>query len=126
MTMVEQIEKHERIWGVMCHLLTIPGIIIPFCNIITPFLIWITKKKNSQFIDHHGKESVNFQITFTIIWIFCPLVAFLIGINEIVLFAGCIILFFLAMFYFMQIISSCFLANKGNFNRYPFALRLIK
>ena len=77
-------------------------------------------------VDHHGKESINFQITFTLILILAPLIAFLVTVNELLFFAGCIVLAFLALFYLMQIINSCFLANRGVENRYPFALRLIK
>lgn len=124
--MDDQISKNERIWGMLCHLLTLPAAIVPFGNIIAPLLIWISKRKKSSFVEHHGKESINFQITFTLIWIVAPIVAFLIAVNEVMLFAGCIILVFLALFYLMQIINSCCLANKGIENKYPFTLRLIK
>ena len=126
MSMDNKINKHERIWGMLCHLLTLPAAIVPFGNIIAPLLIWLSKKNKSTFVDHHGKESINFQITFTLILILAPLIAFLVTVNELLFFAGCIVLAFLALFYLMQIINSCFLANRGVENRYPFALRLIK
>lgn len=126
MPMDDKISKRERVWGMLCHLLAIPAAIVPFGNIIAPLLIWISKKRKSSFVDHHGRESINFQITFTLIWILAPVIVFFWAVNEILFFSGCIVLGFLVLFYLLQIINSCFLANKGEKNKYPFALRLIK
>jgi len=120
------IKKEERIWSLLCHLLALLSVVVPFGNIIAPLLIWLAKKKESAFIDHHGKESLNFQITFTIIWILAPLIAFFIAVNEPFFISGCIILAFLVLFYLMQIINSCCLAYKGIKNKYPLSFSFIK
>ena len=33
---------------------------------LVPLIIWLMKKEESSFIDHHGKEALNFQITMMI------------------------------------------------------------
>ena len=36
---------------------------IPFGNFIVPILLWTTNKDKSDFIDSHGKEAINFQLS---------------------------------------------------------------
>ncbi len=36
---------------------------IPFGNYIIPILLWTTNKEKSEFIDGHGKEAINFQLS---------------------------------------------------------------
>jgi len=37
--------------------------IIPFGNYIIPILLWTINKEKSNFIDKHGKEAINFQLS---------------------------------------------------------------
>jgi len=45
------------------HLSTFTRFLIPFGNFIGPLVLWIINKDKSQFIDAHGKEAINFQIS---------------------------------------------------------------
>ncbi|AWM14356.1 DUF4870 domain-containing protein [Flavobacterium sp. NRK F10] len=36
---------------------------IPFGNFIFPLLIWSSKRQESQFVDKHGKQALNFQLS---------------------------------------------------------------
>jgi uncharacterized Tic20 family protein len=45
------------------HLSTLTQYFIPFGNYIFPILLWSTKKDKSQFVDHHGKQVLNFQLS---------------------------------------------------------------
>ena len=36
---------------------------IPFVNFIFPIIIWSSKKDKSEFIDFHGKQIINFEIS---------------------------------------------------------------
>jgi uncharacterized Tic20 family protein len=45
------------------HLSTLTQYFIPFGNYIFPILIWTSKKDKSEFIDHHGKQVLNFQLS---------------------------------------------------------------
>ena len=45
------------------HLSTLKQYFIPFGNYIFPILIWTSKKKDSEFVDYHGKQALNFQLS---------------------------------------------------------------
>lgn len=49
--------------GAMIHLSTLTQYFIPFGNFIFPILIWATSKKESAYIDHHGRQAINFQLS---------------------------------------------------------------
>ena len=56
----------ERMWGMLCHLSTFAGYLVPFGNISGPLIVWLVKKDEYAFVDDQGKESLNFQISITI------------------------------------------------------------
>ena len=51
----------------LAHLLPLLGFLIPGMNIVVPLLIWLTKRNESAFLDHHGREALNFQISLTLL-----------------------------------------------------------
>lgn len=53
----------EKNLATFTHLSTLSQYIIPFGNYIFPILIWTSKKEQSEFIDHHGKQAINFQLS---------------------------------------------------------------
>lgn len=86
------LNQSTRIWAMLCHLsalawipvsfiLGIAGIPFPlvFFNIIIPLIVWWLKKNEHPFINDHGKESLNFQISLTIYSIIGIIVVMLIG-----------------------------------------------
>lgn len=110
--------KESKNFGMLCHLTALAGYVIPFGNIIGPLIVWIIKKEEDPFVDDQGKESLNFQITMTIIILICAL-SICIGIGVVLLpIVGILDLIFV-------IIASIKAAN-GERYRYPFALRLVK
>src|SRR5688500_10860834 len=52
--------------GMLCHILSLAGLVVPCGNLIGPLIIWQVKKAEHPFIDDQGKESVNFQILMSI------------------------------------------------------------
>ena len=65
----------------MIHLSTFSRFFFPLGNFIGPLLLWVANKDKSDFIDAHGKQAINFQISillYTIILgiITIPLLAF--------------------------------------------------
>jgi len=65
--MAKMDESQEKTWGLFCHLSAF-GLFVfpPFGNILGPLIIWLIKKDESPYVDKQGKESLNFQISFTI------------------------------------------------------------
>ena len=54
--------EDEHNLGMIAHLLGFAGFLIPFGNLLGPFVIWLIKGKESEFINDQAKEALNFQI----------------------------------------------------------------
>ncbi len=110
--------QEERNFAMFCHLGAFCGAIFPFGSIILPLVLWQIKKEQSAFIDYHGKEAVNFQLTM--------LIAFIIATVLIVVIIGIPLLIGLFIFDLVMIIIAGIKANDGIHYRYPFCIRFIK
>lgn len=116
--MVEMTEKEERFWAMLCHFSIFVGHFIPFGNIIAPLIIWLMKKNESSFVDHHGKESLNFQISLLIYIIISVILAFVL--------IGFVLAIALWIFSLVIVIIAGVKANDGEWYRYPLTIRFIK
>ncbi len=115
----------EKTWGMLAHLSALAGFIIPFGNIIGPLVIWLIKKNEMPFVDDQGKESLNFQITASIILFVASIVTFILTFVLIgLLLIPVLILAALAVLVFT--IIGAVKANGGEAYRYPFSIKLIK
>jgi len=115
-----EVSKDARTWAMFCHLAGLCGFVLPFVgNIVGPLILWQLKKDEYPFVDEHGKEALNFQLSMTIY-----------GLVSMVLIAAfCIGAFLLAA---VVIVDLVFLliagvkANNGLYYRYPLAIRFVK
>jgi len=57
------------------HLSTLSQYIIPFGNYIFPILIWTSYKDKSEFVNHHGKQTLNFQLSLLLYTLILALIA---------------------------------------------------
>jgi len=85
--------------------------------IIAPLVLWLMKRNESPFIDDHGKEAVNFQISLWF-WIFLSSILIFCGIGILLIFA-------LPIFSFVMMIIMAIRANNGEYVRYPITIRFI-
>ncbi len=76
------------------------------------------KKDQSRFIDHHGKEALNFQLTLLIAAVVCGLLVFV--------FIGILLFPVLIILSLVLEIMACVAANRGEWYRYPFCIRFIR
>ena len=53
----------EKNIATFTHLSTLTQYFIPFGNYIFPIILWSTKKDESEFVDHNGKQVLNFQLS---------------------------------------------------------------
>ena len=99
----------------MCTLAHALGI---FTWFLGPMIIWLIKKDDSKFVDHHGKEALNFWIVVTAaIVISFPLMYICIGVlTYAVAQIGGIV---------FAIIASIEASKKKSYF-YPITIRLIK
>ena len=121
----EELGKDPHMWAMFCHLAGLAGFVIPvvISGIIAPLIVWQIKKDEHPFIDEHGKEAVNFQISISLYMV--------IGIAAcLVTFVGAVLIPFVAGA--LGIIDLVFLliaavkANNGEHYRYPICIRFIK
>ena len=112
-----QPSKDERTWGMLCHISTFCGMIIPFGNVLAPLIIWLIKKETLPFVADQGKEVLNFQISMVIYMIIA-------GILCIIL-IGIPILIGMIVFDFIITIIATINANDGKYYRYPITIRFI-
>ena len=57
------IDSHQKNIATFIHLSTFSRFLIPFGNFIGPIILWLTNKDKSSFVDSHGKQAINFQIS---------------------------------------------------------------
>src|SRR5712671_6584317 len=75
-----------RSWEVLCHLSSLVALIgVPFGNVLGPLIVWLIKRDASPGVDAHGKEAVNFHLSWTLYWLVSTTVVgilciFLIGL----------------------------------------------
>lgn len=65
----------------LIHISSFAGYLFPLGSIITPLILWQSQKNKSLFLDKHGKEAVNFNISFA-------LYIFVLGAGFLSLFLG--------------------------------------
>ena len=116
--MSDEISKDERTWGMLCHLIALVGVLVPFGSIIGPLVVWLVKKDEMPFVNDQGKESLNFQITMLIAFIICIILMFV--------FIGIFLLIPLFIYWLVVVIMAAVKANDGVAYRYPYAIRFMK
>jgi uncharacterized Tic20 family protein len=55
--------NHHKNIATFIHLSTFSRFLIPFGNFIGPIVLWVSNKEKSEFVDKHGKQAINFQIS---------------------------------------------------------------
>ena len=117
MQIIQEPTHDEKVMAMLCHLGGLAGF-IPLGNILVPLIIWAVKKDQSTYIDMHGKEAINFQISITIYSVVAAIL--------IVALVGFLILPVIAIFDLIFIILASIKAYEGNEFHYPLAIPLIK
>lgn len=110
--------QQERTMAMFCHIGGLIGSFVPPANILVPLVIWLLKKDQSAFINEHGKEAINFQITVSI----CAVISLILMIVLI----GILLLAVLWVAVLVLGIVAGVKAYEGNHYRYPLILRLVK
>jgi len=60
----EVLSNSEKSNSLLIHLSALASLVVPFGSIILPLILWQSMKNDSKFVDHHGKEAVNFNLSF--------------------------------------------------------------
>jgi uncharacterized protein len=112
------LDQDSKNWGMAGHLAALAGFVIPFGNIIGPLVVYLMKKGQNAYAETEAKESLNFQITVSILAVPCFILVFLLIGIPLLLALGVASLVF--------IILGGIKANGGTPYRYPVNFRLVK
>jgi uncharacterized protein len=154
-----------RKWAMLCHLSSLAWIpigflvtwliifayhiplylpiYIPGANILLPLMLWRIKKLQHPFIEQHGKESLNYQIsTLMYIGIVTIIFTFLffmtcgtstkvnastqVSNTPLLLYEIHALITMMMLFNFCNVIVASIRAFKGNFKNYPDTIKYFK
>jgi uncharacterized Tic20 family protein len=113
----------ENTMAMLCHLLALAGIVVPFGNIVGPLIIWLIKKDEMPAVDRNGKEALNFNISFTIYFVAASMVCAVLALILI----GILLFLVLAVggtiFWIIMVVQASMAAKEGRPFRYPITIR---
>lgn len=105
----------EKTYLMLMHLSQFASWLIPFVGIIIPILMWTTNKDTNAEVDRHGKNILNFTISYAIYSV--ALFVIIIGIPLLIL---------LFAIYAVAVIIATIKASEGEFWKYPLTIQFIK
>ena len=117
----KEINKDARMWGMICHLAGLGGLIpiVPIIgSVIGPLIVWQIKKDEFGFVADQGKEALNFQISILMYAIVSGLLCFAC--------VGFVLLPAVYIFDLIFLLIAAVKANDGDHYRYPLTIRFIK
>jgi uncharacterized Tic20 family protein len=112
--LVAEVGPEDRTYAIFNHLV----FLLAPLPIIPQLIMWLIRKDHSVFLDDHGKEAVNFQIT---LCLFAAISGLLVIVGI-----GLIFLLLLPWFGIVCTIMAAVAAGRGEFFRYPMTIRLIQ
>lgn len=111
--------KEERLYAAACHFAGLPIFTaMALASVLAPLVIWLIKKDTMPFVDEHGKESLNFQIT--------ALLAYVVAVFTACAGIGFALFPVIAVLQIIFPIIGGIAAYDGKPYKYPVTLRLIK
>ncbi|MCA9307494.1 MAG: DUF4870 domain-containing protein [Phycisphaerales bacterium] len=119
----------ERTYTIFQHLVGMANMVsgVPLIGLIATLIMWQVKKSQSPYLDDHGREAMNFQISLLIYTIAGSIVIAILGV--ITLGVG-LLLFplggvFLIVIQLIGCIRGAMAANRGEYYRYPMTIRVL-
>ena len=105
----------ENTYLMLMHVSQLLGLLIPLAGFVVPVLMWIINKDTHANVDIHGKNILNFTISYLIYS--AVLAVTIIGIPLLVV---------LGILYLVFVILAAVKANNGEYWRYPFIIQFFK
>lgn len=108
--------ESERTYATFQHMVGVVGLLgggLPLLGCIGAIILWRAKARRSEFLDDHGREAVNFQLSLMLYGLVMTLPS--LGF----------VWFVLAALSIFGCVRGAMAANRGDYYRYPVCLRLI-
>ena len=119
----------ERQWAMFAHLSALAGGLLTSAIggwgfFIGPLVIWLMKKDTMPFVADQAKESLNFNITVSAIFLILLILTLLtLGLGALLTVPIMLVVGIGAL---VLIVMAAMKANEGVAYRYPFTIRLVK
>ena len=123
------IPQEERQWAMFAHLSALLGGLVTSAIggwgwFLGPLIIWLLKKDTMPFVADQAKESLNFNITVTAIFLALTILGVItLGVGFLITLPIMLVVGIAAL---VLIVMAAIKANDGVRYRYPFTIRLIK
>ena len=106
-----EMNQDARNMAMLCHILGVFGF-------IGPLVIWLSEREKHRFVDEHGRETMNYQISM--------LIYFAAAYVSLVLLIGIVLVPALTIAHIVLIIMGALKAHRGELWRYPIAIAFLK
>ena len=114
---VDDASPDERTYATLIHLSLLAHSVFSVLAFVLTLVLWLVKKDESAYINDHGREAVNFQISLAIYTLIFTVLAFLlIGIPFLIA---------IPIFAVIVMILAAMAANRGELYRYPMTIRFL-
>jgi len=110
-------DPNEKQWGMFAHLSALATFVVPMGHIVGPLIIYMIKKDEFEFVADQGKEVLNFQITWSLI--------FIVSAIFIIIGIGVLMLIGFGIAWLVLVIVGTVAANNGQYYRYPFTIKFL-
>jgi uncharacterized Tic20 family protein len=107
----------QRTYATFMHLMLVIATVTAVPLVLGPLIMWLIKRDTSPFIDDHGREALNFNISILIYMLLSGLL-FICGV-------GVVVMPVVWVFGIVFSIIAAIAANRGEYYRYPACIRLI-
>lgn len=111
--------REEKIWAMLCHVLALLRVLPVLWTILVPLAIWLAKRDSSRFVDWHGKESINFQLSVLLYHVVFGAIFWILGLSWFVNLA-------LEAFVVLFVLIAAIRASEGRYYRYPATIRFLR
>ena len=112
--------KDACTWAMLSHIFGLSWLVFPFIpvgGVVGPLIVWQIKKDLHPFVDRHGKEALNFQISM-LIYALATIPFFFVCIGPFLLSA-------VAIVDIVFLIIASIKAASGAEYRYPITIRFV-
>ena len=110
--------SNERTWSILVHAAAFAGLVVPFGNILGPFIVWTIKKAESAEVDRQGKAAMNFQISM--------LIYAIVGLLLIRFMVGWVLLIALGIFGLVMVLVATIRVANGRQPGYVLGIEFLK
>lgn len=112
-----------RTFGMLTHLSAFAGALIALA-FIGPLVMWLIRRDEHPFLDHHGKEALNFNLSMLLYGVVGIVVSIAtLGLGLVIVVPAAVVLF---VTWVVTTIVGAVKANAGEGYRYPLTIRFVK